>query len=394
MTSERPLSPNTRTVHHDAPHGLPGRPVSVPIYQSSVFAHDNTKELTDALDDPRGGFAYSRNANPTVRALETAVAGLEGGIGGVATASGMGAIAVALGPHLHTGAHLVVQSSIYGGTTALLRDLISRFDLGITEVEAADPAAVASACTDDTTVVYLETISNPITGVADIAGAAAAVRDRGIVTVVDNTFATPLLCKPLDLGADVVLHSATKYLGGHSDVTAGVVVYRDEAAFRAGWAHAVVTGVTPDPFAAWLVLRGMQTLALRMRTACANADELAARLAGHPAVTRVHHPSRLDHPQHALATRTLAGFGAMLSFDLAGGRHAARRLTEAVRLIVQAPSLGGVETLVMHPASASHRAYSAEALAAAGIDQGTVRLSVGIEDVDDLWADLEQALAG
>ena len=387
------LSLSTRAVHPPVPQDFPGRPVSVPIYQTSVFAHDNIKELTDSLNDPRGGFAYSRNANPTVRALEQAVAGLEGGVAGVATSSGMGAIAVALGAHLRTGAHLVVQRSIYGGTMALLQDLIGRWGVRISEVDGADPAAVAAAFTDDTAVLYLETISNPMTGVADIAGAAALARAAGVITVVDNTFATPLLCRPLELGADVVVHSATKYLGGHSDVTGGVAVYGEEQRFRAGWAHAVTTGVTPDPFAAWLVLRGLQTLPLRIRAACANATELASRLAAHPGVAAVHHPSRPEHPQHALAAGMLAAPGAMLSFDLAGGRHAAARFAESVRLLTQAPSLGGVETLVMHPASASHRAYSDDALAAAGISQGTVRISTGVEDVDDLWADIEQALA-
>ena len=383
----------TRAVHVPGTGDVRGRPVSVPIYQTSVFAHDDPEELTATLNDPRGGFGYSRNGNPTVRALEQAVAGLEGAVGAVATSSGMGAIAVALGAHLRSGARIVVQQGLYGGTTGLLRDLVDRWGIHVVQVPGNDPEAVRAVAGDDgADLLYLETISNPMTAVADIAGMAAVAREAGLITVVDNTFASPILCRPLELGADIVVHSTTKYLNGHSDVTGGIAAYADESRFRAGWAYAVTTGVTPDPFAAWLTLRGLQTLSLRMRQSCANAVVIADKLGGHQAVEAVHHPSRTDHPQHRLAARTLDAFGAMLSFDLRGGQDAARKFLSGVRLITQAPSLGGVETLTVHPAGSSHRLFTDEQLAAAGISRGTVRISTGIEDVGDIWADMQQAL--
>ncbi|WP_211229532.1 trans-sulfuration enzyme family protein [Nakamurella lactea] len=383
---------STRAVHTAAPADVQGRPVSVPIYQTTVYAHDDPALLTDSLDNPRGAFGYSRMANPTVRALENAVAGLEGAVGAVATASGMAAIHTALGANLRAGGHLVVQDSIYGGTTGLLNDLAARWDIRISQVPGDDPVALAAALTPDTAAVYLETISNPVTSVADVAGMSAVARERGVLTVVDNTFASPVLCRPLQLGADIVLHSATKYLGGHSDVTAGLVCYAADDAFVAGWKYAVATGPTMDPFGAWLVIRGLQTLALRVAAATDNAVELAARLAGHPGVGRVHHPSRPDHPQHALAERMLDGPGPMLAFDVTAGRQAAMEVLGRLRLLQNAPSLGGVETLAMHPASTSHRHYDAAALEQAGITDGTIRISTGVEDVEDLWADLSQAL--
>ncbi len=390
--SEPPVSLGTRAVHVPSTGDVRGRPVSIPIYQTSVFAHDDPEELTASLNDPRGGFGYSRNGNPTVRALEQAIAGLEGAAGAVVTSSGMGAIAVAMGAQLRLGSRIVVQESIYGGTAGLLRELVDRWEIEVVQVPATDVEALRVALADGASLLYLETISNPMTVVADIAGMAAVARDAGVITLVDNTFASPMLCRPLELGADIVVHSTTKYLNGHSDVTGGVVAYADDQRFRAGWSYAVTTGVTPDPFAAWLTLRGLQTLALRMRQSCASAVVLADKLGGHPAVEAVHHPSRTDHPQHSLAARTLDAFGAMLSFDLRGGQQAARAFLSSVGLITQAPSLGGVETLTVHPVGSSHRAFTDEQLAAAGISRGTVRLSTGIEDVEDIWADLQQAL--
>ena len=391
--STPPWALATRAVHVPAPDPVGGRPLSVPIYQTSVFAHDDAKTITDALNDPRGDFAYSRLGNPTVRALEHAVAALEGAAGVVATASGMGAIAIALGPHLSAGAHMVVQRSIYGGTTGLLNDLRARWGITVTEVDGDDPAGLRAALRPETAVVYLETISNPMTVIADLPAMCAVAREAGVVTVVDSTFASPMVCRPLELGADIVVHSATKYLSGHSDVTGGITAYADEQRFRAGWGYAATTGVTPDPFATWLIIRGLQTLGLRMRQANSNAVALAEALAAHPAVQRVHHPSRPDHPQHELAGRIFDGYGAMLSFDLRNGEDAARAFTSSVRLIQQAASLGGVETMTVHPSSTSHRAFTDDELAAAGISRGTVRLSVGIEDPADLLADVDRALA-
>jgi cystathionine beta-lyase/cystathionine gamma-synthase len=387
-----PTALSTRAVHVPVPTEVRGRPVSVPIYQTSVFAFDDADAITDALNDPRGQYGYSRFGNPTVRSLEQALATLEGADAAVATSSGMAAITTALSANLVAGDHLVVQASIYGGTAGLLADLSRRWNIRITEVPGDDPDALAAAVEATTRLVYLETISNPITAVADIPGMAAVAKRHGVLTVVDNTFASPMICRPLEHGADIVVHSTTKYIGGHSDLTGGVVAYADPELFTRGWAYAIGVGMTPDPHAAWLTLRGLQTLPLRIREASANATELAARLAVHPAVQAVHHPSLPGHPQHGLAATLLDRPGAMLSFDLAGGAPAAKQFTSAVGLIQLAASLGGVETLTMHPASSSHRAYTPDQLAAAGISPGTVRLSTGVEDVDDLWSDIAQAL--
>ncbi|GLZ29201.1 L-methionine gamma-lyase [Lentzea sp. NBRC 105346] len=375
-------------MHVSAPSLSNSRPISVPIYQASNFAFDDPDALAEALERPDGAFAYSRYANPTTRALENKLAELEGGVAAVATASGMGAINSVLLASLRAGDHVIAQQCLYGGTFATFKDLAERFGIEVTYVPGDDPAEVAAAVRPNTRLLYLETIANPLTTVIDLPAFLAAGKEKGLLTVVDNTFATPLLCRPIDHGADVVLHSATKFLGGHSDVTAGALVFADEQRYRQVWQHTMELGACIDPFAAWLLIRGIQTLPLRMRQHCANAAVIASRLAAHPAVAEVHWPGN-----HAVAQRLLPhGFGGVVSFDLAGGREAGHTLGKSVRLIKLAGSLGGVESTIMHPASTSHRQLDADALRAAGIGEGTVRLSVGIEDVEDIWADLTQAL--
>jgi methionine-gamma-lyase len=241
-------------------------------------------------------------------------------------------------------------------------------------------------------MLYLETIANPTTRLADLPALLAVGREAGLRSVVDNSFASPILCRPLEYGADVVVHSSTKFLAGHSDVTGGIAVFADDEVYRSCWKNAVELGATADPFAAWLTIRGLHTLGLRMRRHCDNAAHLADRLALHPAVEAVHWPGRREHPDHDLARRMLSGFGGVLAFDLAGGREAGRNFLAAVSLAQLAPSLGGVETLVLHPASTSHRELDTQALQAAGINEGTVRVSAGLEHPDDLWRDFEQAL--
>jgi methionine-gamma-lyase len=330
--------------------------------------------------------------NPTVRALESAVAELEGGAAGYATASGMGAINSVLLGLLRSGDHVVAQRSLYGGTTAMLGDLAARWGIQVTFVEGDDVAEVRTALRPDTRLLYLETISNPLTRVTDLPAFIAAAKDAGVISAVDNTFA-PLLCQPISLGADVVVHSVTKYIGGHSDVLGGVAVFESGELHRRVWDYASELGASADPFAAWLTLRGMQTLALRMRRHCDNALALATRLAGVSAVEAVHYPGLPGHPDHEVASRLLhGGYGGVVAFDLAGGREAGRIFAGAIRLASLAPSLGDVKTLVMHPASTSHRQLSDEQLHAAGIGPGTIRIAVGIEHPDDIWTDLEQAL--
>ncbi|MEU2359109.1 aminotransferase class I/II-fold pyridoxal phosphate-dependent enzyme [Streptomyces noursei] len=385
--------PQTRTVHHVLPDVSGSTPLTTPLYQGHVFRFEDAEALAEAFGSPDGAFVYARHGNPTVRAFELAMVGLEGGAAALATASGMGAISTVLRTLLSSGDHVVAQRSLYGGTHAALTDLAERWGVEVTFVSGQDAQEVRAALRPRTRVLYLETIANPTTWVCDLSALAASVADRAdVLTVVDNTFATPLLCRPLEHGADIVLHSATKYLGGHADVLGGVAVFRDAAVHRRAWEHSLEHGAVLDPFAAWLTLRGMQTLGLRIARQCENALVLAERLAAHPAVLAVHYPMLETHPDHEVARRQLTGGGGLLAFDVAGGARAGRALMASVELASVNASLGDVRTFVLHPASTSHRQLAPEARAAAGIDEGTIRLAVGIEDVEDLWADLEQAL--
>ncbi|MBA0053243.1 aminotransferase class I/II-fold pyridoxal phosphate-dependent enzyme [Streptomyces sp. AJS327] len=366
--------------------------MSVPLIQASAFAFDDVDALADAMADPDGAYVYSRRGNPTVRALERTLADLEGGTAALATASGMGAISGVLLSLLRPGDHVIAQSCLYGGTHAVLTDLAARFGVEVSTVAGDSVEEFRAAVRPTTRLLFLETVANPTGDVPDLPGLLGAAAEFGVRGVVDNSLASPLLCRPLEHRADVVVHSTTKYLSGHSDTMGGAAVFADTALYRLVWGRAVELGSTADPFASWLTLRGIQTLPLRMRQHCANAEVLAERLAGHPAVTAVRWPLRPDHPRYALARRLLSGGGGMLSFDLAGGRAAGRAFARTVRLAQLALSLGGVETLVTHPASTSHRELDGAALHAAGIGPGTVRMSVGIEHPEDLWRDVEQAL--
>ncbi|GAA2434149.1 methionine gamma-lyase [Actinomadura vinacea] len=389
----RAQHPQTRAVHPRLTHPTGSTPLGVPIYQGHIFAFDGADEMAAAFEGPRSAFFYGRFGNPTVRALEDAVTDLEGGAGALAAASGMGAINAVLMALLRSGDHVIAQSCLYGGTFALLEDLAARWGVEVSHVSGNDAAEVRDALRPRTRLLILESIANPTTQIADLPALIAAAREAGVTTMVDNTFA-PVLCRPIEHGADIVVHSATKYLGGHADILGGVAVFADEVVHHRVWKHALELGAAPDPFAAWLAVRGIATLPLRIARASETALDLARRLDAHPAVTHVAHPGLPGHPQHELARRLMPdGGGAVLSFDLEGGREAGRTFTDSIRLASLAASLGDVSTLVMHPASTSHRQLDAAALAAAGIGEGTVRVAVGLEHPDDLWADLEQALA-
>ena len=383
----------TRAIHAPAAELNGSRPVSVPIYQTSVFAFDDAAACARALDVPGAGFAYSRYANPTTSALEGVAASLEGGEAALATSSGMGAINAVLLSSLRPGDHVIAQQCLYGGTFAVFTAMAARHGIDVSYVSGRDAAEVTAAASPRSRLLFLETIANPTIAVSDLPALIAAGHQAGLTCVVDNTFATPVLCRPIEYGADIVIHSATKYLGGHDDLTLGLVISAREQAHRPLWKHTVDLGVAADPFAAWLTLRGLKTLPLRMERHCANAAHLARKLAAHPAVVRVHWPGLPDHPDHDTARRILAGFGGMVAFDLAGGREAGLAFVTGLRLAALAPSLGGAETLVLHPASTSHRQMDAATLRASGIGEGTIRVSVGLEHPDDLWADFEQALA-
>ncbi|MEU2660657.1 aminotransferase class I/II-fold pyridoxal phosphate-dependent enzyme [Streptomyces sp. NPDC007325] len=400
MSSERDhsatsadLRAETLAVHPPRVEVTGSVPLGVPLHQGHVFAFESADALAESFHSG-DSFLYSRMGNPTVRTLEEAAARLEGAAGALSFASGMGAINTLLLGLLSSGGHVIAQRCLYGGTYAMLTDLADRWGVEVSYVSGTDPEEVAAALRPTTRLLYLETIANPTTRVSDIPALAAVAREAGVPVAVDNTFASPLLCRPLALGADLVVHSATKYLAGHADVLGGILAVADPELLGRLRHFAVELGASTDPFAAWLTLRGMQTLSLRMERQCANAAELAARLAEHPAVAAVRYPGLDHHPDRAIAERLLPnGAGGVISLDIAGGREAGRGFVETVRLASLSVSLGDVKTLVMHPASTSHRQLDAAALEAAGIGPGTVRLSVGIEHVEDLWTDLDQALS-
>ncbi|WP_086819033.1 PLP-dependent aspartate aminotransferase family protein [Allokutzneria sp. NRRL B-24872] len=387
-----PVDPSTRAVHIRAPQLDGVRPLSLPIFQSSTFAFADSASLAEALSVPDGAYSYTRHGNPTTRALEHAVADLEGGVAAVATASGMGAISVVLLARLRSGDHVVAQSALYGGTVSVLRDLSERFGVEVTFISGT-AQELTEALRPNTKLLYLETIANPTTRVNDLPALAGIGREAGLTVVVDNTFASPLLFRPLEHGAHVVVHSSTKFLGGHSDVIGGIAVFAEEELYRQTWHQVLDYGASADPFAAWLTARGLQTLALRQAKQCANARVLAERLEAHPAISAVRWPGLASHPDHETAVKLLSDFGSLVSFDIAEGHEGAVRFLERVRLATLAASLGGVETLVLQPSSSTHRQLDAAGLAAAGITEGTIRMSVGIEHAEDLWADLAHALS-
>ena len=373
----------TRAIHGGtAPDASAGSTVT-PVYQTSTFTQDGLGE--------HRGFEYSRIGNPTRTALEEALAGLEGGVRGLAYASGMAAI-TGIVQSLSAGDHVLVGDDLYGGTYRLFDQVMPRFGVEATFADACDPDAFRAALRPATRMVWIETPTNPILRVIDIARSAEIAREAGARLVVDNTFATPFLQRPLDLGADAAVHSTTKYIGGHSDVIGGVTVVNDAA-----WGDELArlrntTGGVPGPWDAWLALRGLKTLAVRMRQHERNAAAVAEFLAGRPEIARVHYPGRPEHPGHALAARQMAGFGGMVSADLAGGADAAKALCEGTRLFALAESLGGVHSLIGYPWMMSHAAFPEAQRREKGIEASTVRISVGLEDADDLCEDLGQAL--
>jgi cystathionine beta-lyase/cystathionine gamma-synthase len=356
--------------------------VVTPIYQTSTYVQDELGR--------HKGYEYARTQNPTRSALEGNLAAIEGGRAAFAFASGMAAIG-AIASLLRAGDHVVVSDNIYGGTFRLFDRVLTRYQLTFTYADTTDPAALAAAFTPATRLLFVETPSNPVMRITDLAAAGELAHARGARLVVDNTFASPALQRPIELGADLVTHSTTKYLNGHSDSVGGVVVaMRDD---DIEWLKFVqnAAGAILGPFDAWLVLRGTKTLPLRMARHSANGQALAEYLARHPKVERVYYPGLPSHPQHALARRQMRGFGGMLAFDV-GSLERARAVLNAVRLMSLAESLGGVETLISHPASMTHASVPAERRAALGITEGMIRVSVGIEDVADLEADVSQAL--
>ena len=374
----------TRAVHAGQPPDPQTGAVMTPVYLTSTYAQR-------APAEPIGGYEYSRTHNPTRTALERNLASLEGGTWGLAFASGLAATNALL-DRLQPGDQVLAGNDLYGGTYRLFTRVFERFGLQFSFVDTAHLDDLRAALTPKTRYVFVETPSNPLLRITDLAGAAELAHGVGARLVVDNTFATPYLQRPLELGADLVLHSLTKYLGGHSDVVAGALVGRDEELREELAFLQNAVGGTPGAMDCFLVLRGIKTLALRMDRHCANARALAGFLEGHELVDRVLYPGLPSHPQHALAERQMGGPGGMLSFELRGGVEAANAFACATRVFTLAESLGGVESLVEVPPSMTHASVPPQVRRAAGLADGLVRLSVGIEHVDDLRADLERAL--
>ena len=380
----------TRAVHGVRRKGH--RPLVTPIYATSTWALDSVRQGAAFAAAKAPPAYYTRWGNPTVRELEDALADLEGGARGLATASGMGAIASAILACVGSGDHVVAGASLYTSTTEIFTRMLPRFRVRTTFVDPRKPEAWPAAVTPRTRLVYVETPANPTMMITDLREAVRAARSVGATVLADNTFATPVNQRPLEHGVDAVVHSATKYLGGHSDVVAGAVVTGTTRLFDRIWFTYKLLGPTIGPFEAFLVRRGMKTLPVRVRTQGANAQALAEFLEDHRAVRVVHYPGLKSFPQHRLARRQMSGFGAMLSFEPRGGFRAGKHFVESVDVATLAVSLGGVETLVQHPASMTHGPLTDAERRTSGITEGLVRVNVGLEDVDDLIEDFDAAL--
>ncbi len=365
-----------------------------PLHLTSPFAFETAEAGGEIFAGDRPGHIYSRISNPTLDLLERRVADLEGAEAGLALASGMGAITAIFWTLLSPGDEVIVDKTLYGCTFAFMHHGLRKFGITITHVDLTNPDNLTAAMTERTRLVYFETPANPNMRLVDISAVAAIAHAGGAQVVVDNTYATPYLTTPIALGADLVLHSATKYLGGHGDLVAGVVVGRAEAVSEIRLVGMKdMTGAVMAPFNAMLILRGLKTLALRMERHCASARVVAEWLEAHPEVAKVHYPGLAGFGQYALARRQMALPGAMIAFELKGGLEAGRRMMNGLRMIARAVSLGDAETLIQHPASMTHSTYTPEERAKHGIGDGLIRLSVGLEDVADILNDLDDALA-
>ena len=366
--------------------------VSVPIFQSSTFSFTSAADGAARFSGEKPGYIYSRLNNPTVNALEESVATLEGGFGGIATASGMAAVASVYLSFLGRGDHVVAGSCIYGASRVILESELVRYGVETTFVDSSDLSNIEKAMRPETRMIFVETPMNPSIRLTDLAGTAAVARKHGALLAVDNTFASPYLQRPIEFGADIVIHSLTKFINGHADVIGGMVVTRDKVHFDRVKKVATIFGSSMDPHQAWLILRGLRTMALRVEKGQENAMKLARFLELHPKVSWVSYPGLASHPQHELAERQMDGFGCMISFGVAKGLEGGMILMNSVRLITLAVSLGGVESLIEHPASMTHACIPAADRTEAGIGDELVRLAVGCEDYEDLRNDLDQAL--
>jgi len=365
--------------------------ISTPIYQSSTFAFRDVKEGAEIFAGEKQGYFYTRLGNPTHAALEREMAFLEGGEQAIAVGSGMAAISTTILTLTKSGENIVSSDTVYGGTHDLYTEMLSRIDIEVREVSALRPKNIAEAIDGKTRMVLIETPANPTLSIIDIHECAKICKMHGIPLVVDNTFATPFYQRPVEHGADIVVHSATKYIGGHGDTVGGIIVGSEDFIEEAKNRVVKDLGGIISPFNAWLLLRGLKTLPVRMERHSENGMQIAQYLEGHPKVEMVWYPGLRSHPQHELAVEQQSGFGGMIAFEVRGGKKAGEILLNSVRLIILSVSLGDVDTLIEHPASMTHSTYSEGDLKKIGVTGGFIRLSVGLEDVDDLIDDLSRA---
>ena len=393
MTDTRDKGFATRAIHHGYDPMEEAGALTPPLHLTSTFAFETAEEGGARFAGEAPGHIYSRISNPTVALLEERMAALEIGQAAVATASGMGAITSVMWSFLKAGDEIITDKTLYGCTFAFMRDGLSRFGVKVTHIDLSNPLALETHISDQTKIVYFETPANPNMRLIDIAAISTIAKRYGARTIVDNTYATPVQTQPLTLGADIVVHSATKYLGGHGDLVAGIAIGNEDDM------HAVrmigvkdMTGSVLAPFNAMLIMRGRKTLELRMKRHAESALTVEQMLEGHAAIAKVYYPGLTSFPQHDLAKRQMSGFGGMIAYELKGGYTAGINMMNRLSMIRRAVSLGDAETLVQHPASMTHSTYTPEERAAHGIGEGLVRISVGLESVEDILADLHQAL--
>jgi len=386
----RRLADSTIAIHAGEGKFQKNEPVGTVIARTASFTFSSSEEMKLWAEGKSSAYMYTRYANPTLAVAEEKIARLEGGEAALVTASGMAAISSALLSVLKAGDEVIATQALYGGSYRLMRDIFPRMGIVVRHV-GTDLAGIERLVNPRTKALYIETPTNPTLRLVDLRKAAAFAKEWDLISLIDNTFASPVLQKPLEIGFDLVMHSATKYLAGHSDVIAGAIVGRSSL-IKAAREMVIYLGGSMDPEAAFLLIRGMKTLEVRMKRQCATALIVAKFLEKHPKVARVHFPGLASHPDHKLAKKQMKGFGAMMAFDLKGGLAAARRVCDRTRIFLLAASLGGVESLVLLPAYSSHYRMSEKELLAAGLAPGTVRASIGLEDPEDLIEDLRQAL--
>ncbi len=391
MDDTKNLGFNSKLIHGGGHHDEYGA-ATVPIYQTSTFRFESAEDGAACFAGEKDGYVYTRIGNPTVAALERQVAELEHGYGAVAFASGMGAVSTVYMAYLNAGDHMISSDAVYGASRTMMEGHMSRFGVESIYVKTENIDNIKAAIRPNTKMLYIETPANPTMGITDIEACAKLAHEKGLLLVVDNTFCSPYLQNPLDLGADVVLHSVTKFINGHADIVGGIVITKTQELYKKLHVMMLNLGGNMDPHQAYMVIRGLKTLGIRIDRAQESAMKVAEFLESHPKIASVAYPGLKSHPQYALAQKQMRGTGTMISFELKGGLEAGRKLMNNVKMCILAVSLGGVETLIQHPASMTHSKVSAQAKAAAGITDGLVRFSVGIENVEDIIADLRQAL--